>query len=190
MLAASGNTYSIPAGGAMPASSGNWSFGSDLGIDTVLTLDNSFPGAGGPVKVALLTDGSYEMYANGVVNNQHGTYTRTYSLAPPFSRRRFSASSPMALNRDLPVAFQWFAYRHAPSTSFPSLMSNDWRAVPNRSWRSDCRISSSVTVTILVPRMNVYGENTSTLIISNATTADAGKYSVRVSNADGVRPEH
>ena len=45
-----------------------------------------------------------------------------------------------------------------------------------------------MTVTILLPRMNVYGENTSTLIISNATTADAGKYSVRVSNAAGSVP--
>ena len=67
----------------MPASSGNWSFGSDLGIDAALTLDNAFPGAGGPVKVALLTDGTYEMHADGVVNNQHGTYTRMYLNGSP-----------------------------------------------------------------------------------------------------------
>jgi uncharacterized delta-60 repeat protein len=158
LLAESGNTYSIPAGGAMGASSGTWSFGPDLGIDTVLTLSSSFPG-GGPVKVALLANGIYEMYADGVVNNQSGTYSIAYLDGTPVGP---TVTFTVGASGTAPFAYAWM-FEGSPIAPPPPAKALTAAAAGN-----------------------VFGALTATLTISNATPANAGKYLVIVSNIAGA----
>ncbi len=158
LLANSGNSYSIPAGGAMGASSGTWTFGPDLGIDTVLTLSSSFPG-GGPVKVALLANGTFEMYADGVVNNQSGTWSMAYLDGTPVGP---TVIFSVGASGTAPFAYAWL-FDGSPIAPPPP--------------------AKALTAAVAG---NASGANTATLTISNATPANAGKYLVIVSNISGA----
>jgi uncharacterized delta-60 repeat protein len=165
VLAAAGNTYSIPPGGAMGSSAGSWTFGPDLGIDTVLNLSDSFPG-GGPVHVALLTDGTFEMYADGVVNDQSGTYVILTSTGAPIGP---TVSFHVAAPGTEPLSYQWLFNGNPVADSSPAF-------------------SEAKTIG---PRINPLdfpaysGAQTATLTIRRANASAAGKYSVTISNVAG-----
>ncbi len=66
--------YHLTANGINPARDGAWSFGPDLDISTVLTVQNYF----GDARIthwALLANCEYELYGDNMVSSQHGTYT-------------------------------------------------------------------------------------------------------------------
>lgn len=158
VLSGVGNTYSIPAGGVMTASSGGWSFGSELGIDTVLTLSDSYPGGGGPVKIALLADGTYEMYADGVVNNQNGTYRIFNADGTPVGP---TVLFTVSADGTAPLNYAWL-FNGFPIAS-PDLPPSKGGPTPD-----------------------VQGSHSATLTIRNATTINAGGYSAIISNVAGV----
>jgi uncharacterized delta-60 repeat protein len=68
------SAHDISANGIDAASSGTWTFGADLGISTVLTATKYF-GDSRLVHWALLPNCEYELYADGLVSSQHGTYS-------------------------------------------------------------------------------------------------------------------
>ena len=155
-LAANANTFSIPAGGAMPARAGVWNIISDLGIDTVLRLSDDLVG-GNVVKIALLTDGTFEAYLDGVINNQHGTYFLANADGSPVGPTvTFNAGA----NGTGPFTYQWLFN----GTPFPD---------------------GVVLLTAAPVAQSHQGETTSTLTLRNVTTADAGQYSVIIANVAG-----
>jgi uncharacterized delta-60 repeat protein len=97
-------TYASPAGGGLTtASAGSYSVQPDLGVTTVLFLNNYFPD-GKTGKLALLPDGRFELYADGLVANQNGRWT----LTPPFT----PAPGPVAgfgvvVTGTAPFSYQW-----------------------------------------------------------------------------------
>lgn len=151
VLAAAGNSYTIPVGGAMPPSAGQWSIGPDLGIDAVLTLDSSFPGTGGPVKLALLPDGTFEMYADGVVNNQHGTYRITL---PDGSAPGPTATFTVAATGTAPLTYQWLRNGQPVADGF----------VP----ASLPQITGAQSATLTIANVNAGNAGTYACVISNA----------------------
>jgi uncharacterized delta-60 repeat protein/uncharacterized repeat protein (TIGR01451 family) len=138
-FAPTGRTYSIAASGAIPAVSGAWSFGEDLGISTVITL-NGYMTTGRAAKMAVLPDCTYELYTAGVIANQNGTLAMTPGSAPSNPPVTFS----VAATSDTALSYQW-------------------------------KFNGT----------NIAGATSPTLTINNPQTANAGVYTVVVSNATG-----
>ena len=150
------NAFSIPAGGAMPARAGVWNIISDLGIDTVLRLSDDLVG-GNVVKIALLTDGTFEAYLDGVVNNQHGTYFLANADGSPVGPTvTFNAGA----NGTGPFTYQWL-FNGSP--------------LPGE---------GVINAVGTIPKSR-QGAATTALTLRNVTTADAGQYSVIIANVAG-----
>lgn len=97
-------TYASPAGGGLTtASAGTYSVQPDLGVTTVVFLNNYFPD-GKTGKLALLPDGHFELYTDGLVANQNGRWT----LNPPFTPAPGPvAGFGVAVTGTAPFSYQW-----------------------------------------------------------------------------------
>jgi len=105
-----GNMYHLTANGLNPERTGTWSFGVDLGIATVLTVQNYF-GNSQIVHWALLPDCTYELYADGLINNQSGLYFVSGGSTSEGTSVTFSVE---ATGRG-PLKYQW----HRNGTDIP-----------------------------------------------------------------------